>query len=63
MMLWLQVVQPRTNVHETKWTPHVKWESDVGQSCLTKLTLESMPEAEGKVTTDIIMSKRQEDAS
>ena len=22
--LWLQVVQPLTDVHETKWTPHVK---------------------------------------
>ena len=27
--LWLQVVQPLANVHETKWTPHVKRESDV----------------------------------
>ena len=26
--LWLQVVQPLTNVHETKWTPH----DDVAQS-------------------------------
>ena len=24
--------QPLTNVHETKWMPHVKWESDVAQS-------------------------------
>ena len=30
--LWLQVVQPLANVHETKWTPHVKQESDVAQS-------------------------------
>ena len=30
--LWLQVVQPLANVHETKWTPHVKRESDVAQS-------------------------------
>ena len=37
-------------------------EADITQSCWTKLTLESMPEAEGKLTTDIIMSKRQEDA-
>ena len=22
--LWLQVMQPLANVHETKWTPHVK---------------------------------------
>ncbi len=22
--LWLQLVQPLANVHETKWTPHVK---------------------------------------
>ena len=29
--LWLQVVQPLTNVHETKWTPHVKRESDIAQ--------------------------------
>ena len=30
--LWLQVVlQPLTNVHETKWTPRVKRESDVAQ--------------------------------
>ena len=27
--LWLQVVQPLANVHETKWTPHVKRQSDV----------------------------------
>ena len=27
--LWLQVMQPLANVHETKWTPHVKRESDV----------------------------------
>ena len=32
VMLWLQVVQPLANVHETKWTPHVKRESDVAQS-------------------------------
>ena len=25
----LQVMQPLANVHEIKWTPHVKWESDV----------------------------------
>ncbi len=30
--LWLQVVQPLANVHETKWTPHVKRESDAAQS-------------------------------
>ena len=30
--LWLQVVQPLTNVHEKKWTPHVKRETDVAQS-------------------------------
>ena len=30
--LWLQVVQPLANVHETKWTPHVKRQSDVAQS-------------------------------
>ena len=29
---WLQVVQPLANVHETKWTPHVKRENDVAQS-------------------------------
>ena len=29
VMLWLQVMQPLANVHETKWTPHVKRESDV----------------------------------
>ena len=27
--LWLQVVQPLANVHETNWTPHVKRETDV----------------------------------
>ena len=27
--LWLHVVQPLANIHETKWTPHVKRESDV----------------------------------
>ena len=27
--LWLQVMQPLANVHETKWTPHVKRETDV----------------------------------
>ena len=32
VMLWLQVVQPLANVHETKWTPHVKRETDVAQS-------------------------------
>ena len=32
VMLWLQVVQPLANVHETRWTPHVKRESDVVQS-------------------------------
>ena len=32
VMLWLQVVQPLTNVHETKWTPHVKQESEIAQS-------------------------------
>ena len=30
--LWLQVMQPLANVHETKLTPHVKRESDVTQS-------------------------------
>ena len=30
--LWLQVVQPLANVHETKWTPHAKRETDVAQS-------------------------------
>ena len=30
--LWLPVVQPLANVHETKWTPHIKRESDVAQS-------------------------------
>ena len=30
--IWLQVVQPLANVHETKWTPHVKRENDVAQS-------------------------------
>ena len=30
--LWLQVVQPLANAHETKWTPHVKRETDVAQS-------------------------------
>ena len=29
--LWLHVVQPLANVHETKWTPHVKRETDVAQ--------------------------------
>ena len=28
LTLWLQVVQPLANVHETKWTPHVKRETD-----------------------------------
>ena len=32
LTLWLQVVQPLANVHETKWTPHVKRETDVAQS-------------------------------
>ena len=27
--LWFQVMQALANVHETKWTPHVKRESDV----------------------------------
>ena len=30
--LWLQVVQPLANVHETKWTPRVKRETGVAQS-------------------------------
>ena len=30
--LWLQVVQPLANVNETKWTPHVKRETEVAQS-------------------------------
>ena len=30
--LWLQFGQPLNNVHETKWTPHIKLESDVAQS-------------------------------
>ena len=30
--LWLKVVQPLANVHDTEWTPHVKRESDVAQS-------------------------------
>ena len=30
--LWLQVVQLQANINETKWTPHVKLESDVAQS-------------------------------
>ena len=30
--LWLKVVQPLANVHETKLTPHVKRETDVAQS-------------------------------
>ena len=33
--LWLQVVQPLANVHETKWTPHVKRETDVAQSYIS----------------------------
>ena len=32
LTLWLQVVQPPANVYETKWTPHVKRETDVAQS-------------------------------
>ena len=35
--LWLQVVQPLTNVRETKWTPHVKRESDVAQSYISSV--------------------------
>ena len=27
--VWLQVMQPLANIHETKWTPHVKRASDV----------------------------------
>ena len=27
--LWFQVMQPLADVHETKWTPQVKRESDV----------------------------------
>ena len=33
--LWLQVVQPLTKSHETKWTPHVKRESDIAQSYIS----------------------------
>ena len=31
--LWLQVVQPLANVHETKWTSHFKRQSEIAQSC------------------------------
>ena len=39
--LWLQVVQPLANVHETKWTPHVKRQSDVAQSCNSSVSTKS----------------------
>ena len=36
---WLQVMQPLTNVQETKWTPYVKRENDVAQSYITNRVL------------------------
>ena len=33
-------VQPLANVHETKWTPHVKRKSDVAQSCTSSASTE-----------------------
>ena len=38
VMLWLQVMQPLANVHETKWTPHVKRESDVAVHIIAVVT-------------------------
>ena len=35
VMLWLHIVHPLTNLHETKWPPHVKRESDVAQSYIS----------------------------
>ena len=39
--LWLQVMQPLANVHETKWTPHVKRESDVAAHIIAVVLLAS----------------------
>ena len=44
--LWLQVVQPLANVHETKWTPHVKRETDVAQSYTSSASSRSFPALE-----------------
>ena len=42
MTLWLQVMQPLANVHETKWTPHVKRESDVAVTVCTRDCLKTI---------------------
>ena len=38
--IWLHVVQPLANVHETKWTPHVKRETDVAQSYTSSVRIQ-----------------------
>ena len=39
--LWLQVMQPLANVHETKWTLHVKRESDVAVHIIAVVAVRS----------------------
>ena len=39
VMLWLQVMQPLANVHETKLMPHVKRDSDVAVHIIAVITL------------------------
>ena len=39
VMLWLQVMQPLANVHEAKWTPHVKRESDVAVHIIAVISI------------------------
>ena len=41
--LWLQVMQPLANVHETKWTPLVKRESDVAVHIIAVVRLAGLP--------------------
>ena len=41
--LWLQVMQPLANVHETKWTPHVKRRSDVAVHIIAVVIYGSVP--------------------
>ena len=41
--LWLRVMQPLANVHEPKWTPHVKRESDVAQSYTSSAFIAKTP--------------------
>ena len=49
--LWLQVMQPLANVHETKWTPHVKRESDVAVHIIAVVEAEVNGERSEDITS------------